>query len=147
MPTANIPFYRGQNVVFKFYQENVAVYIPAKVWNVEENATEIAEGVNGEKRDRLDKVTNYYSGTVDIYSIDQTVMQAIIDAQEVDDSETAPLRQTGAIQITHRDGTKAAYLMKGMKVGPWGFGMTGRADPNMLNVKFRFTEWTQVQTI
>lgn len=138
--SANIPFYRGQNAVFKFYQNNKPVYIPTKVWNIDENATEVADGVSGEKRDRLDKVTNFYSATLEIFQTDQTVMQAYMAAQDADDNVQLPLKQTGALQIEHRDGTRAAYLLTEMKVGPMKTSNGSRSDAVMLtlNVRFRF---------
>jgi len=144
---SNIPFYRGKDVVLKFYQNGKPVTLLAKNWSVEEDAVEAADGVNGEDRDRLDKVTNFYRATVDIFLADQEVMQAIIDAQVPDDASTLPLKQTGAIQIRHRDGTKAAYLLKEMKAGPFTKNQGGRTDPVMLTLKMRFRYFSPVQTI
>jgi hypothetical protein len=144
---ANIPFFRGQNCVLKAYQNGKPVTLLAKVWDVDENATEIAEGVNGEHRDRLDKVTNYYSTSVDMYQTDQEVMQAIMDAQDVDDANGLPLKQTCAIQINHRDGTKAAYILQECKFGPFKESQGGRADAVMLNLKIRFRYFKPVPTI
>lgn len=141
-----IPFFRGQDVVLKVYQNNAPIYLAAKNWTVEENATEINEGVNGEPRDRLDKVTNYYSGSVDVYQTDQEVMQACIDNQVPDDNSSLPLPQAGAVQIRHRDGTRAAYKMTGMKLGPWSENQSGRDQAVMLTLKFRFQYWSAVQS-
>jgi len=134
---ANIPHFRGRDVVLKFYQDGAPVYFAAKNWTVEENAVEVAEGVNGEDRDRLDKVTNYYSITVDMFQSDQEAMQSIIDAQVEDDAGNAPLKQTCAVTIKHRDGTRAVYLCKGVKAGPWSKNMSGRGEAVMLNLKMR----------
>lgn len=133
-----VPFFRGQNVVLKARQDNKNVTLLAKVWDVEENATEVNEGVNGEHRDRLDKVTNFYSISLDVYQTDQEVMQAILDAQDVDDANGLPLKQTCAIQINHRDGTKAAYILQEAKFGAFKMSQSGRADAVMLNWKLRF---------
>lgn len=143
----NIPFFRGQNVVFKFYQQNKPVYLACKNWDVDENATEVSDGVNGENRDRLDKVTNSYTATLDVFQTDQEVMQAYIAAQDADDTNQLPLKQTCAIQITHRDGTRAAYILQECKVGPLKESMSGRADAVMLNVKVRFRYFKQVPSI
>src|SRR5687767_11322537 len=112
----NIPFFRGQNVTLRVFQNNKPVYVAAKTWDVEENAAEIADGVNGEDRDRLDKVTNYYSLTVDIFQTDQEVVQAYLDALARDDSAQLPMKQTLGISIKHRDGTRAAYVLQEAKI-------------------------------
>jgi hypothetical protein len=143
----NIPFFRGQNVVLKLFQDNKPIYIAAKNWNVEENATEIQDGVNGEDRDRLDKVTNFYSGSVDIFQTDQAVLATYMEAQDADDAAILPKQQRGAVQIKHRDGTKAAWQLKEMKIGPFGKAMTSRQDAVMLNLKFRFRYYKQIKAI
>ena len=144
---ANIPFFRGQNVTLKVFQDGKPFYIAAKNWDVEENAAEIAEGVNGENRDRLDKVTNYYTANVDIFQTDQSVMDKIIDAQNQDDSNGLPLKQTAAISINHRDGTKAAYILQECKFGPWKTTNSSRQDAVMLNLKIRFRFYKPIQAI
>lgn len=144
---ANIPFFRGQNVVFKLYQDNKPVYIAAKVWDVEENATEVADGVNGEDRDRLDKVVNFYSVSIDIFQTDQSVVQAYLDAVAADDAAQLPKKQTGAIQIKHRDGSRAAYLLQEMKVGPMKLSNQSRQEAVMLNLKIRFRYLKPVKSI
>lgn len=144
---SNIPFFRGQNVTLKFYQDNKPVYLAAKNWDVEENATENNDGVNGEDRDRLDKVTNYYTASVDIFQSDQAVMDAYMAAQATDDAAGIPNKQTAAIQIRHRDGTRAAYVLQEVKAGPMKQSMTGRAEAVMMNLKLRFRYYKAVPSI
>lgn len=145
--SANIPFFRGQNVVLKLYQDNKPIVLLAKNWDIEENATEIADGVNGENRDRLDKVTNYFSGSVDVFQADQEQIEAYMAAQDADDTNQLPKTQSGAVQINHRDGTKAAYLLSELKLGPFKTGMTSRQDAVMLNLKFRFRFYKRIPSI
>lgn len=144
---SNVPFFRGQNCILKLYQDSKPIYLQAKNWDVEENATEIAEGVNGEHRDRLDKVTNYFSATVDCFQTDQEVLEAYMEAQDNDDANGLPKKQTAAIQINHRDGTRAAYLLSEVKVGPFKMTNSGRADAVMLNLKLRFRFMKPIQAI
>ena len=77
----NDPFIRGENAVLRVYQQRGAavspIYIPIKNWKINENATEVVEGVQGENRDRLDKVTNYYDITFDAYLQDIELWTAI----------------------------------------------------------------------
>lgn len=147
MADNSIPFFKGQNVVIKLYQSNKPVYIPAKNWDVEENATESAEGVNGEKRDRLDKVINFYTATADIHQKDQSTVQAYLDSVQADDDNLLPLNQLGAIQINHRDGTRASYLLQEMKVGPMKLSNSSRQENVMLNLKMRFRFFKPVPSI
>jgi hypothetical protein len=144
---ANIPFIRGQNVKLRVYQQGVPIYVPAKNWKVSENATENADGVNGEYRDRLDKVTNYYDVSFDVYAEDEDLMNAIMAAQDVDDAAGLPLKQTLAVQMEKRNGTRVAYVCMEAKLGPWGMDMTTRQEAIMYPMKARFRWWKPVPTI
>lgn len=142
----NTPFFRGKDVALKLYQDGKTIVIQAKNFNVEENAVEAADPVCGEDRDRLDKVTNFFSGSVDIYQSDVSVLNKIIDAQKPDDAAALPLNQSGAVYVKMRDGTRAVFLMKQMKLGPFGFNIAGRTDDAMVNLKFRFRYWEPAST-
>ncbi len=144
---SSIPFTRGQNCILRLVQDNEPVIIAAKSWSVEENANEANDGVNGELRDRLDKIINFYSGTVEIYQSDRDVMDKIIAAQSADDAQGLPLDQYAVIQKRHRDGTKVAYLMEEAVFGPFTDNASGRAENVMLTLKFRFRFWKPVQAI
>jgi hypothetical protein len=147
MAAPSIPFTRGQNVILKLFQDGSPIVFAAKNWKVEENALEANDGVNGEIRDRLDKVTNYYSGTVDIYTENKDVMQTILDAQDANDAQGFPLKQSAAVLKKHRDGTRAAYMMQEAVFGPWADDAPGRAENNMIQLKFRFRYWKAVPTL
>lgn len=143
----NFPFTRGLNVTMKLYSDGNPLFINAKNWSVEQNATEVADDVNGEDRSRLDLITNYYSASVDVYQSDESTMQALIDQQTNDDAAATPFKQGASIRIRHRDGTKAAYRLEGVKLGPWSNDVGGRTEPNMLKLKLRFTKYVPVQAI
>lgn len=144
----NIPFIRGLNCTMRLYQNgSVLGNVLAKSWTCEENATEANDPVNGENRDRLDKVTNYYSATLELYQIDQSVMDAIQDAQTPDDDGVLPLVQDAAIQISQRDGGRAAYRLSECKFGPWSQSFSGRADAVMVTLKMRFRFWERINAI
>jgi len=143
---SSVPFFRGQNVTLKFFQDGKPVLFLAKGWQVQEEATETQEGVNGEDRDRLDKVTNFYSASCDLYQNDQEQMQSIIDAQTANDAQGLPLRQSASVLIRQRDGGKAAYLMSEVTTGAWSLESGGRADPVMLKFKMRFRYWKPIRT-
>lgn len=142
----NFPFVRGEHITFKYYQSGSPVYFQATNWTCEANGTEVAEGVNGENRDRLDYVLNYFSASIDMNQTDEEPMNAIIADQENEDAANLPLDRQAAVLIRHRDGTKAAYLLKDCVIGPWNTAMSGRADPYKLTLKLRFVDWTPAPT-
>lgn len=140
---ANVNFFRGRDVSLKFYQDGNAVLLNATNWSVEQNATEVADGINGETRDRLDIVTNYYSASADVLQNDQEVMKALIADQENEDASALPLSKSAAVVVRMRDGTRAAFILRGVVLGPFSETMSGRSDGVKLSIKFRFTSYTQ----
>lgn len=144
---ANIPFVRGQNVILRLYQDGKPVYVAGKTWDVEENASEIADDVNGENRSRLDKVTNFFSISLDCFQADQEILDKYIEAQDSDDASLLPKKQSVAIQINNRDGTRAAYLLSEAKLGPIKLNASGRSDAFMLNLKIRFRYMKKIQSV
>ena len=137
----NDPNVRGENAKLRCFQQLNGsikpVIVPIKNWKITENATEIAEGVQGENRDRLDKVTNYYEITFDVYKNDATFLNTYILAQEELDANNVPLKQLFSVQFDMVGGGRAAYSLQEAVVGPIDIGMTGRQDPIMISVKAR----------
>lgn len=146
----NDPFFRGEDVLLKLYQQSgaaiKAVYLAAKNWKVNENATETNEGVQGENRDRLDKVTNFYDVNFDIYQSDVAFLTAYLAAQAALDNNQIPLQQSFAVLIRTPKGN-FAFVCQEAVVGPIDMGMTGRADPVMVNCKARFRYFAPVPSI
>lgn len=145
--SASIPFVRGSNSTFKVYFNNRPLYLPCKVWNVDESATEHADGVNGEDRDRLDKTTNFFDTQLELFQSDMTVMQSYLDAIAADDAQGLPTVQTCALRLKLRDGTSANFILKECKVGPMKLASSGRADPIMLSLKVRSRYFVPVPSI
>lgn len=139
---SNGPNIRGRDVKMKMFQDGKPILIDAKNFDIEENATETNDGVCGEDRDRLDKVTNFYSGSVDIYQQDQHVMAKVIEAQDVDDAADAPLTQYATFIFKNRDGTRTVYKLSECKFGPFKDSASGRGDNVMLNMKIRGRYWS-----
>ncbi len=145
--SVNGAFFRGCNAKLKAYQNGRPVVFLCKNFDVEENASENNDGVCGEDRDRLDKVTNYFSVSVDLYQKDQELMNAIIAAQEADDAAGFPLPQTCAIEIQQRNGTRVAYLLTECKFGPFKWSNSSRDEAVMVNLKIRGRYWKPVAAI
>lgn len=144
---SSIPFVRGQNVTLRLFQGGVPVYVSTKNFKVEENATEANDPVNGEIRDRLDKVTNFYSFSCEVYENDTALMDAYIAAQEANDAQGLPLSQSAAVQKKMRDGTRKAYAMQEACFGPWDYAPGERSATAMHTLKGRFRFWKALPSI
>lgn len=133
----SIPFTRGQHAILKLFQDGKPVYIAVKSWKVSENATEVNDGVNGEDRDRLDKVTNFFSIDFEVYMEDTAFLRKYMEAQDLDDAASLPAKQTLSMQFKHRNGTRSSFVLQEGKLGPADIGMGGRADAIMVSCKAR----------
>lgn len=146
----NDPFVRGENSKLRCFQElNGAIkpiIVPIKNWKVGENATETNEGVQGENRDRLDKVTNYYDITFDVYVNDATFLDSYVLAQEALDSNGTPLKQLFSVQYDIAGGGRVAFSLQEAVVGPIDLGNTSRQDPLMISVKARCRYFKKIPT-
>lgn len=146
----NDPFIRGQNTVLGFLQQAGTaikkVNVASKSWKLSENALEAADGVGGEIRDRLAKVTNYYEGSSDIYMPDMEVMDAYLLSQEADDNNEFPLKQAMSVTFKTPRGN-LVYSGQEVVIGPWDFSMSGRADVVMQTLKFRFRFWKKLPVL
>lgn len=144
---SNAAFFRGQNCALRLYQNGKSITVMGKNFDVEENASENNDGVNGEYRDRVDKTTNYFTCTVDLFQNDQEQMDMMLAAQDVDDAAGFQLKQSAAVQIQQRDGTRAAYLLQECRFGPWKQTYGGRDEAVMMNLKIRCRYVRRVQAI
>jgi len=147
MAASAIPFTRGQNVTLRLFQDGRPVYVLTKNFKIEESATEISDPVNGEIRDRLDKVTNSYSFSCEIYENDTVFMDAYMAAQEANDAQGLPLSQSAAVQKKMRDGTRVAYAMQEAVFGPWDYAPGERSAATMTNLKGKFRFFKRLPSI
>ena len=60
-------FVSGKNTTFKAYWNAQVWTLAVKSWSIEEVAVEAEDGVNGEQRDRLQKITKYFKCTFDCW--------------------------------------------------------------------------------
>lgn len=141
----NAKFFRGENTLLKIYQQAKPIYVAGKSWKCTQDATQCVDPVNGEKRDRLDLVTNYYDASLECYQSDQEILTALMASQETADNAGLPLKQTAAILIEHKDGTKAAYMLTECVFGPWDTGSSDRTSAVMISLKIRFRFFKKAQ--
>lgn len=140
----DVPFYRGQESVFKFFLSGTEVVLNTKSWDVKVNVTKIADGVNGENRDRLDRCVNYFEITCDCFQRDVKLLQAALNDINNDDQSVTPLDKGGGVRINVRDGSRAAFICKEMIWDDFNLVDSGRSDRVMNKVSFRCRFFDQV---
>lgn len=134
---AEIPFLKGQQSVFKFFVDGTEILLNAKSWNVKVNVTKIADGVNGEDRDRLDRVVNYFEISADCFQRDTKLLEAALKDIQNDDTSVTPLLKAGGVRLKILDGSRKAFLCKEMLLDDFDFVASGRADRSMAKVTMR----------
>lgn len=133
----DIPFFRGQESVFKFFLNGTEVVLNTKSFDVKANVTKIADGVNGEIRDRLDRCVNYFEITCDCFQRDTKLIEALLSDIDNDDTEVTPLDKGGGVRIKVRDGTRKAFICKEIQTDDFNIVNSGRPDRVMAKLSFR----------
>lgn len=143
----DLTFYKGQQAVFRFFFDGTEVVLNSKSWAVKVNVTKIADGVNGEDRDRLDRVTNYFEITADCFQRDVKILQAMLADIANDDQTVPPLDKGGGVRIKLYDGSRKAFVCKEVVWDDFDFGATARADRAMIKVSWRCRYFDEVRSV
>ncbi len=135
--SGDVTFFKGQQSVFKVFLDGDELVLNSKSWNVKVNVTKIADGVNGEDRDRLDRVVNYFEISADLFQRDVKVLQGFLKDIKNDDASVFGLAKGGGMRIKILDGSRKAFVCKEMTFDDWDFTASARSDRAMLKVSFR----------
>lgn len=138
-------FVSGKNTTFRLYWNGSVWTVAVKSWSIEEVAVEAEDGVNGEQRDRLQKIVKYYKATFETWEdgASQT-LQNLITSQANDDAFLPQLPLGGGILFRNQDGSKMAFTLKGCTMGPLKTGSSGRTERIAHSLSFRAQYFNQV---
>jgi hypothetical protein len=148
MPTA-VDFLSGKGSRFKVTFNNTFWLIKTKTWKITENATLVADDVNGEDRSRLQKLINFYDAAFDCYedgAVSQ-ILQSIVTNQKNEDASFPQLPMSGGILFNQLDGSRQGFSCINCTLGPMSFGSGGRTERIMHNLSFRFQYFQSVKTV
>lgn len=113
--------------------------ILARSIRVQEQATMVSDGVCGELRNRLMKVTNEYN--VDVECFDDGSSSSLLTnwvlVQQNDDDYNPQLPMSGGLVFRYLDGSAGAFTFNGCSMGPLDYNIAGRTDRAMGHVTFR----------
>lgn len=144
---ADLPFIKGLNCKFRFFLDSQEVILNAKTVDIKVNVTEIADPVNGEDRDRLDRVTNYFEIDADCYNRNMDILNQYIKNVANDDSQVPPLDAAGSVRMNLYDGSRAGYLFSEFVWDSFNLSIPERAPRVMQKLRFRCRYLKQVKTI
>lgn len=141
------PHWGGRNAVFSFYQDNAKVVLNTKSWSCKPNVTEVADGVCGEDRDRLDSQVNYYELQVEAFLSDLKPVIAMLADTANRDQNVLPLRKQATLSIKPNDGSKVAFAASEVTIGAWELSVAGRTDRAMIKIPLRARYFDQTPTL
>ncbi len=134
---SKIPFMTGVQSTCAFFIGPTKREIATKTWSITRDVTKINDGVNGEDRDRLDAITNFYDIALEVYAPDAKMVKAFIEDQANDDSGVAPLEKAFSVKLKPRDGTKSGFVCTEVVLGDWKIASSGRTDRLMVTIPLR----------
>jgi hypothetical protein len=137
-------FISGKHVTTRIYIATLAGAGPTP-WNisikstrVQEVAEEAADGVCGENRDRLQKITNYYRVTQECYdNTEAKLLTTWLTNQKNEDAVLPQLAMAGGMLFKFLDTSAIAFTMTNCTLGPLDYNISGRTARNMATVMYR----------
>jgi len=145
--TKILPFMKGKDGKLAVIQDRVRLPYDTKTYSIKPNVTKLNDGVNGEDRDRLDIVLNYYEGSFQMYLKDAQVIRDWLAAQAARDARTAPLEQEGGVRFYPNNGTRQSFILVDLILDDFDFSSNERGANQMITVNFRCGDLKEAKTL
>lgn len=143
-----VDFVYGKDTKFKVYFNNNNWPISVHTWSIVEVAVEADDPVNGEDRDRSQKITKYYGCQFNCYEDgSSSILQNILAMQAAQDSNLPNLPFNGGVLFKYRDGTRGAFVLKDCTFGPMSMSDGGRTTVFKHDLKFKAKYFSQVPAV
>jgi len=143
----SIPFWKGKDAKVIFFQDGKQIPVDVDSWSVKPNVTDIADGVCGEERDRLDYEINYYDINLECKQQTTDALEAVLDDGDNQDAHVLPLDKSVAFSLKCNDGTNRAFAAGGdVTIGAWDFSAGGRTERNKFTLPLRSQYFKKIKT-
>ena len=132
-------FISGKHSIARVYLNNQPWEIKVKSTKVQEMATVYADGVNGELRQRLGKITNFFHVTHVVYDdgTSSRILQNYILNQQNEDANNPQLALAGGLIFTYLDKTRGGYTLRGCSLDPLDMDIGGQTERILHTVSYR----------
>ena len=134
---ASTPFFSGKDAVLRLFINGKETILNAKSWDASPNITKVNDGVNGEDRDRLQSIVNYFEFSASCYMDSGAQIPDVLAYYANNDAQVLPFDAAAAIQFKILDGSKKAFVAKEVTVDDVKISNSGRTDRVMLSLNFR----------
>lgn len=140
----------GRDAKFRVSFNGAPWVLVVKSWRIQEQATEAADGVCGEQRDRLQIITNFYRCTLECNDDGSSrTFENFIQNQLNEDSQLPDLPLAAGQILTFRGigGTRKAFMLKDCTRGPLDFNVPGRSAAAVHTISLRARQFSSVPAI
>lgn len=131
------PFMKGKTAFVRFLLDGEKVEVTVKSWEIECVGEEIADGVNGEDRDRIDYEINYFRISLELFKENPTLLKKLMANQANDDAGALPLAKGAGFVLKSQDGSKLGLKAEEMTIDNWKLASSGRTDRLMTTLPLR----------
>lgn len=145
--SAPTPFFKGKDVTLIFLRDSKKVEFKSKSIEVTKNTTDSNDGVNGEDRDRLQSVTNFFEIQIEAWMEDLSELQMLLDEDAQLDTRTQPVEKGVGMLVRPNNGTRFAAEAQQVTIGGWGWSVPGRTENSMLKVPIRARYFKSVPAV
>ena len=142
-----VDYWSGKDSRVVFMQANEQVVLDVMNWNAKPNGVKAADGVCGEKRDRLQFIVNFYELTLSCKQTKTDALVAFLASQANLDAGVSDLQRAIYMLINPLDGTQAAYQATQVTLDDWDFRADGRTERNQLNIPVRAQFFNALPTL
>jgi hypothetical protein len=141
-------FLSGKDAVMRYFQDGTELAtLNAKTWECGPKATEFADGVNGERRDRVGAQTDYYEITLELWVDNLDQIDVLLVDRDNEDARVVPLDKSALMQIFPRDGSQKAYAFLDVVVKDWRIKQGGRKERMLVSVNLLATDMKKIPTV
>jgi len=136
------PNWSGKNAKVVFNLNDVQVALDVKSWEIQRVGEWAEDDYCGEKRTRSHFIIKYYTVSLEASQAELDLLEALLDEQANIDQNAIPYDGWIGFLIKPNNGTSKSLLGRGMSVGDWKFGASGRTERNAVTLPLRFDDIT-----
>lgn len=135
---APAPHFSGKNTkILLFIRGTKVGSFDVMSWEVGPVGTQVADGVCGEDRDRLDFIIGHYSLSLTGQEATTKTLNALLAMQREIDLNVTIEESAIVLQFKPNDGTQAAYQARQAVFDDWRLRVGGRAERGQKTIPIR----------
>jgi hypothetical protein len=119
-----------------FIGGNKAAALDVETWDLSQEAEDIADGVNGEDRDRLDKEIKFYKLSLECFNATTDKLKQLL-AYDADLDDDAQDDVSFGIKLRDKSGNSDIFALTECTLDNWKWASGGRTSRMKLSIPIR----------